>query len=201
MRPALTAMEAEVYRTLLDFLAEHTFQPSVREIADALSIASTKSVVDLLASLEEKGYLEREAGRSRGVKLLGWAGLAGTVPVPEFAVTPDGSISTVAHFSIDRALLPSLDAGFVRVHDGAPLARAGDLALVLPSTRIGDDDPAVVLLGGRVTIGRLQRAGLSLVLRSLDDGASRTLGAGDRVLGPLAWVLARPQAPGGFPAP
>jgi hypothetical protein len=71
----------------------------------------------------------------------------------------------------------------------------------LPSTRIGDDDPAVVLLGGRVTIGRLQRTGLSLVLRSLDDGAARTLGAGDRVLGPLAWVLARPQAPGGFPAP
>ena len=60
-RTPLTPIEEQVYHFLLDFLAERTFQPSVREIAERFSIASTKSVADLLASLERKGYIEREA--------------------------------------------------------------------------------------------------------------------------------------------
>jgi len=81
-RVVLTPIEQKVYHFLLDHLSEHTFQPSVRDIARHCRIASTKTVTDLLASLEAKGYVEREPGRSRGVKLLGYAGPVGVVPVP-----------------------------------------------------------------------------------------------------------------------
>ena len=64
MRAPLTTIEQDVYQFLLDHLAEHTFQPSVRDIGRHCKIASTKSVTDLLASLETKGYIEREPGRS-----------------------------------------------------------------------------------------------------------------------------------------
>jgi len=81
-RAPLSPIEQELYHFLLDFLSEHTFQPSVREIAKQLKIPSTKSVTDLLGALEKKGYVEREAARSRGVKIIGFAGGAGTIPVP-----------------------------------------------------------------------------------------------------------------------
>ena len=66
-RESLSRIEEELYQFLLDFLAEHTFQPSVREIGKALKIPSTKSVADLLTSLETKGYVRKHPGRSRGV--------------------------------------------------------------------------------------------------------------------------------------
>ena len=54
-RTPLTPIEEQVYHFLLDFLAERTFQPSVREIAERFSIASTKSVADLLEFVAQGG--------------------------------------------------------------------------------------------------------------------------------------------------
>src|SRR5450759_2857436 len=74
MPESLSALERRVFYYLIDFLADNTFQPSIREIARKFRIKSTKTVSDLLRSLEKKGYIERDASRSRGVRLLGYAG-------------------------------------------------------------------------------------------------------------------------------
>src|SRR5690606_549983 len=70
-RAPLTAVERKLWHYLIDFLAAHTFQPSVREIARHFRIPSTKTVVDLIGSLEAKGYVRRTAGRSRGLVIEG----------------------------------------------------------------------------------------------------------------------------------
>lgn len=44
--------------------------PTIRELADALGVASQNAVVDLLAKLEAKGVIEREANRSRSIRVL-----------------------------------------------------------------------------------------------------------------------------------
>src|SRR5208283_2815769 len=80
----LTPIERRVYHYLLDFLAENTYQPSVREIGKRFRIKSTKTVSDLLQSLSDKGYIERDPSRSRGVRLLGYAAAGRTQPVPIF---------------------------------------------------------------------------------------------------------------------
>jgi repressor LexA len=72
MPEQLTSTERKVYHYLLDFLAEHTYQPSIREIGSTFQIKSTKTVSDILQSLAKKGYIERAAARSRGVRLLGF---------------------------------------------------------------------------------------------------------------------------------
>src|SRR5947209_17435951 len=81
MSEPLTQLEEQVYHFMIDFLAENTYQPSVREIARKFSIKSTKTVSDLLHALEGKGYIERDESRSRGVRLIGFAAAGATQPV------------------------------------------------------------------------------------------------------------------------
>ncbi len=69
------AMEllSERQRQILDFisayLAEHDRPPTNREIGQAMGIASTGHVDYHLSVLAKKGYIEREANTSRGLRL------------------------------------------------------------------------------------------------------------------------------------
>ena len=198
-RAPLTPVEQQVYHYLLDFLSEHTFQPSVREIAKRLRIPSTKSVADLLASLEKKGYVERVAGRSRGVKLVGFAGGAGTVPVPILGVGDGGpELRTEGHLTLDRRLVPADDAFLVRAaHEPAPMhgVRLGDYVLVNPSSRAKDGEVVVLRVGKIVLVRAMMRRGAALLLAAPGAGDDRALGQGDDyvVLGMLAGVFRIPD--------
>jgi repressor LexA len=199
MRAPLTPIEQEVYRFLIDFLAEHTFQPSVREIAEQFQIASTKSVADVLAALERKGYVEREPGRSRGVSLIGFAGGAGTLPVPLLRMEAGrADLDTEDHITLDRRLVPAEDAFLVRAtHEHAPAhaVRIGDLVLVHPSARAKDGDVVVVRVSDVVIVRTIRRRGTTIVAEAPGAGEDRELGQGDDyvVLGVLAGVI-RPAA-------
>ena len=205
MRGPLTPIERQIYHFLLDFLSAHTFQPSVREIARHFRIPSTKSVADLLASLELKGYIARSPGRSRGVELLGFAGGAGTVPVPVMRVGA-GQVAPQAedYVTLDRRLVPSDDAFLVRANaEPAPAhgVRKDDLVLVHPTARAKDGDIAVVRVGKDVIVRAIRRHGATVILEAPIAGADRRLGAADdfAVLGVLAGVLRLP-AQGAEPA-
>jgi repressor LexA len=198
MRAPLTPFEQQVYHFLLDFLSDHTFQPSVREIARHFRIPSTKSVADLLASLERKGYVEREPGRSRGVELLGFAGGAGTVPVPVMHMdVAKAEPQAEDHVTLDRRLVPSDDVFLVRAtREPAPAhgLRIGDLLLVHPSARAKDGDVVVVRLGREVIVGAMQRQGAAVFLDAPLAGARGQLTPADdyAVLGVLVGVIRLP---------
>jgi len=61
-------------REILDYIEQHLEAegrpPTVREVAARFHIASPKGAADHLAALERKGYIERTAGASRGIRLL-----------------------------------------------------------------------------------------------------------------------------------
>lgn len=200
-RAPLSPVERKVWHFLLDFLAEHTFQPSVREIARAFRIPSTKTVADLMASLEQKGYIRRAPGRSRGVILLGFAGGVGTQPVPIVRLGTTGTLQTEGHLTLDRAMLPGEDAFLIRAmieeapHHGV---REGDLLLVHPTARASEGAPVVVRVGGAVLVRAIERRGGALILLAPRPGAEDLdVGAADdfAVLGPLAGVLRLPERP------
>src|ERR671921_136080 len=96
MAESLTPIERKVYNYLLDFLAENTYQPSIREIGKKFRIKSTKTVSDLLQSLAAKGYIERDPSRSRGVRLLGYKGMTGTQPIPYYGRIHAGEFVMIA---------------------------------------------------------------------------------------------------------
>jgi repressor LexA len=194
-RAPLTAVERKVWHFLIDFLAEHTFQPSVREIARHFRIPSTKTVADLLASIEAKGYIRRSPGRSRGVVIEGFAGGSGTQPVPVVRLGPDRVLVVEEHLTLDRTLLPGDDAYLIRaLIEDAPVhaIREGDLLLVHPSARARDDAPVVARVGGAVLARSLERRGATLVLRAPQPGGDDIeVGAADdfEILGPLCGVF------------
>ncbi|MBL8996762.1 MAG: hypothetical protein JNL44_05540 [Gemmatimonadetes bacterium] len=200
-RAPLTAVERKLWRFLIDFLAEHTFQPSVREIARQFRIPSTKTVADLLGSLEAKGYIRRTPGRSRGVVIEGFAGGSGTQPVPVVRPGPEGGFVVEEHLTLDRTLLPGDDVYLIRaLIEDAPAhgILEGDLLLVHPSARARDEAPVVARIGFAVLVRALERRGATIVLRAPAPGVEDIeVGPTDdfEILGPLAGVI---RAPGGM---
>lgn len=197
-REPLTPVERKVYHFLIDYLAEHTFQPSVREVARHFRIPSTKTVTDLFAALERKGYVRRVPGRSRGLFIEGFAGGALTQAVPVVRLDVGTTMITEGHLTVERALLPADDCYLVRaVIEDAPshAVRIGDLLLVHPGARADEETPIVARVGGAVLVRTLVRRGAVLVLRGPRPGADDIdLGAEDdfEILGPLAGVLRLP---------
>src|SRR6185436_16653028 len=175
MPETLTALERRVYHYLIDFLAENTFQPSIREIARKFRIKSTKTVSDLLIALTNKGYIERQEARSRGVKLLGFATSTQTQPVPLYQRIHSGEPAVRADdresfITMDRRFLPSADVFLLRMRGDTLTARGiveGDLLLVSPSMRPKDGDIVAARAGNdaffRTATGRDESGLLGVV--------------------------------------
>lgn len=194
-RAPLTPIERKLWHFLLDHLATHSYQPSLREIARHFRIPSTRTVHDLMGALETKGYLRKAPGRSRGVVIEGFAGGVGTVPVPLLRRLPNGGFERERVYTFDRALIPVDDAYLIRTNaEDAPrhAVREGDLVLVAPNVRVPDAVPAVARVGAHIVVRSLQRTGARLRLLPPGDGLPDIeLGDGDdfEILGPLALVL------------
>jgi len=65
----LTARQQEVLDFISSYLEEHTYPPTIREIAESFAI-SVKGAYDHVKALEKKGYLRLGENRSRALELL-----------------------------------------------------------------------------------------------------------------------------------
>lgn len=200
MPEPLTQLEGKVYQYMIDFLAENTYQPSIREIARQFHIKSTKTVSDLLHALENKGYIQRDESRSRGVRLLGFSAAGGTQPVPcydrvqagEPALIPEHRTGFV---TMDRRFLPSDDVFVLRVQGDSMAGRGildGDYVMVTPSARAKDGDIVAARLGDQSTVKTLTHRGSTLVLEPASED-ERAIEVGPRddfaVLGVVCGVF------------
>ena len=177
MTEPLTPLERRVYHYLIDFLAENTYQPSIREIAKKFRIKSTKTVSDLLGALSQKGFIERDQSRSRGVRIVGQSGQASTQPVPLYARVHSGDSCLVAddrtgHITMDRRFLPADDVFFLRIKGDSMVGRGiyhDDYVLISPSSRAKDGDIVAARLGEESTIRTLTHRGATIVLESASE--------------------------------
>ena len=177
MPEPLTQLESRVYHYLIDFLADNTYQPSIREIAREFSIKSTKTVSDLLHALETKGYIHRDESRSRGVRLLGFAAARGTRPVPYYGRIHAGEPSLLPEnrkgfITMDRRFLQADDVFFLRVQGSSMKGRGildGDYVLVAPSTSSRDGDVIAARIGDEATVKTLTHRGTTIVLEPAND--------------------------------
>ena len=178
MPEPLTPLERRVYQYMIDFLAENTYQPSIREIAKKFRIKSTKTVSDLLHSLTSKGYIERDQSRSRGVRILGYAAAGQTQPVPYYGKIHAGEPALIAdnregYITVDRRFLPSDDTFFMRVAGNSMVGRGildGDYVMVSPSARAKDGDVVAARVAGEATVKTLTHRGMTIVLEPANEG-------------------------------
>ena len=65
----LTDREREVLDYIVGMLNENGYSPSIRDIKSALDFKSTSTVHTYLARLENKGYIQKEGGKSRTLRV------------------------------------------------------------------------------------------------------------------------------------
>ena len=187
MPEPLSPLEQRVYHYMIDFLAEHTYQPSIREIAKQFRIKSTKTVSDLLHALSNKGYIERDQSRSRGVRILGLAAAQLTQPVPVYDGAPFTEEQRNGYVTMDRRFLPTEDVVFARAsNDNRELGiLAGDHVLIAPRADATNGELIAADDGGGVAV----RAPAD------DVPASRRLGVVAGIFRPMAEQAPAPMLP------
>lgn len=173
----LTEIERKILDFMVQYLRANTYQPSIREIGERFGIKSTKTVSEHLQALADKGFLERDPSRSRGVKILGVDLSANTVAVPCFTEVPSNGRSRDAdtYFSVDRQMGGENGSFMLRASAGdlAVLGvEEGDLVLVSPASVADVEDGSVVIaeVGGASAFHRFARSGRGARLDALRPG-------------------------------
>jgi len=138
--PLLTARQQEILQFLVQYVDDHGYPPTVREIGDAVGLASPSTVHAHLANLERVGLLRRDPTKPRALELVGR-------PRPAAAPPPSDS---------DTSLLPLVG----RIAAGGPLL--ADEAV--------EDRVAVPKLVGRDADFLLRVTGDSMIEAGILDG-------------------------------
>ena len=67
----LTGRQQEIWTFLVDYVDRHGYPPTVREIGEAVGLASPSTVHAHLANLERAGLLRRDPTKPRALELVG----------------------------------------------------------------------------------------------------------------------------------
>src|SRR5947209_20321654 len=67
----LTARQQEIWNFLVEYVDRHGYPPTVREIGEAVGLASPSTVHAHLANLERGGLLRRDPTKPRALELSG----------------------------------------------------------------------------------------------------------------------------------
>lgn len=177
MPPNLTEIEQKILDYMVSYLRSNTYQPSIREIGERFGIKSTKTVSEHLQALADKGFLERDPSRSRGVKILGMDLNAQAVSVPCFPSLPEDrngrrGVRPEMFLTLDRRLAGGKGAFFVqaRAEELASLGlMEGDYVLLEPASVAELPEEAIIAakVEGRSAFYRFARNGPSIQLHPL----------------------------------
>ena len=68
---APTAKQEEILDCIESYIKEKGYPPSIRDICREVNLSSSSTVFTHLAALEKKGYIQRDDGATRGIRLTG----------------------------------------------------------------------------------------------------------------------------------
>jgi repressor LexA len=146
----LTPRQRQIWDFLVDYGDRHGYPPTVREIGEAVGLASPSTVHAHLANLERAGLLRRDPTKPRALELIGRERSGATRPTPETHVLPlVGQIAAGGPMLAEEAI-----EGYLGVPE--PLARGGEEFIL----RVKGDSMinAGILDGDYVVVRRQQDA-------------------------------------------
>lgn len=163
----LTEKEREMYQYICKVMEEKGYAPSVRDIQNALSIKSTATVHSYLNKLEDKGYIQKEQGKRRTLRVgADTPAPQGTVRVPIVGQVAaglpilaeqnyDGYVDFCPPRGLSRAELFALRIkGESMIEAGI---MNGDYVIVSRTSYVENGDIAVVLLDDEATVKTFYR--------------------------------------------
>jgi repressor LexA len=157
----LTARQQEIWQYLAEYVDEHGYPPTVREIGDAVGLASPSTVHAHLANLERAGLLRRDPTKPRALELVGRrkpelqpAARATTPVLPLLGQIAAGGPLLAEEAIEDEVAVPEplgRDADFLLRVKGDSMVEAGILAgdvVVVKRQQDARDGEIVVALAG-----------------------------------------------------
>lgn len=173
----LTSRQGEVLEALCQWMKDHGYPPSIRELGEAVGLLSTRSVHDHLRQLERKGYIRRRRDHSRAIEILKMP--KGTrkprrapvlregrhVRVPIIGEVAAGSPILAeeridGELECDVSMVPDPNCYLLRVRGESMIGAHvcdGDLILVRPQQEARNGEIVVVLIEDSVTLKRFYR--------------------------------------------
>jgi repressor LexA len=200
MAEVLTDLERRVLDYLVEYLRMNTYQPSIREIGRTFGIKSTKTVSELLQSLADKGWIERDPSRSRGVRLLGVEIHTHSISVPMQHAMRHDSLHDLDTLEIDRRIASRGTFLIIMPDDGLSSTgiQRGDMLLVEPVTHDLLETGDIVFASSNDT-QYVRRFSAQPVARLESDDVRATpivvTSAGPRIEGRVVSVVRRLRAP------
>lgn len=88
MAETLTRRQREILEFIKRRIRERGYPPSVREIGEAVGLASSSTVHGHLARLEDKGYLRRDPSKPRAIEVLDDGEPSAPIPSPRVVEVP-----------------------------------------------------------------------------------------------------------------
>src|SRR4051794_12189102 len=124
----LTGRQQEIWDFLVDYVDHHGYPPTVREIGEAVGLASPSTVHAHLANLERAGLLKRDPTKPRALELIGRE--------RRQAEPRQGSREIAQELAADVARLPLLG----EIAAGGPMLAEENIEeyLAMPSSTKGD---------------------------------------------------------------
>jgi SOS regulatory protein LexA len=168
----LTVRQRKVLQVIRESVQKRGYPPSMREIAEAVGLSSTSSVVHQLRTLQKKGYLHGDPGRPRTVEVR----LPGHPPVRPETGSQGGETPLVPGLDI-----PSRKAIYVpligRIAVGEPILAHETLEDVYPLPRKLVGEETLFLLK---VVGDSRRVSLARETHSSAPAAPRSCRAQNR---------------------
>ncbi len=158
----LTPRQKEVLDFLEAYIARHGYPPAIRDIGAHLRVNGTLGVMKHLTAREKKGYIRRDSGNSRGIRLASHGARAASLPV--VGVVRAGMLQPAVediegYLAIDQAQLKG-GKFFLRVKGDSMVNAAildGDLALIRPQPTAENNDIVVAMVDGEATLTAFYR--------------------------------------------
>jgi repressor LexA len=163
----LTQRQQEIFDFVKRYVGEHGYPPTVRDIGQAIGLASSSTVHAHLANLEKLGVLRRDPTKPRAIEVLKDRARGVVVPagLPVVGQVAAGQ-PVLADENIEEYVpVPGIAGGddgeFVLRVKGDSMKDAGilegDFVIVRRQETAGDGDIVVALVGEEATVKRFFR--------------------------------------------
>lgn len=188
----LTDRQARILQYLGDYIAQHGYPPTQREIMRRFRMKSTQGVARHFDALEKKGHLSRTPRGARALELTGRSAERGIPIVGKVAAgLPILAVENLeGALALDGRVAPWNDTFFLRVKGDSMIEAGiaeGDLLLVKPQETADNGDIVVALLNSEATVKRVVKHADRVVLHAANPAyppIEVTKGSGEfRIIG------------------
>jgi repressor LexA len=151
----LTGRQREIWSFLVGYVDRHGYPPTVREIGEAVGLASPSTVHAHLANLERAGLLRRDPTKPRALELVGRDRAAEAAELPKLPllgqIAAGGPLLAEQNVEDEIAVPETLRGDFLLRVKGDSMIEAGilegDIVVVRRAQEARDGEIVVALAG------------------------------------------------------